>query len=77
MGDRDEERQAFQIPADEKKPVGPGSTPESSFDPTRLEAGNQQFFLGTDMRNQNSDSHSIRPSPLRLPALLPASAGSD
>ena len=39
MGDRDEERQAFQIPADEKKPVGPGSTPESSFDPTRLDFG--------------------------------------
>ncbi len=41
MGDRDEERAAFHIPEEQRRPMGPGRDvpPETSFDPTRLDFG--------------------------------------
>lgn len=42
MGDGEEERRAFEIPEDARRPVGPGAEEEqlsSSFDPTRLDFG--------------------------------------
>lgn len=57
MGDRDEERKAFHIPADEKRPVGPGADAPatSSFDPTRLDFGHYAGYTVEELAGIDPD----------------------